>query len=151
MGLFLAPGLTAQAPVITPDGDPSLDADSMYALAVDPADHPDEVSVLLLDDGVVRYDLDGTGSRTYRMVGQVLKQEAVENWAEHTFSYNPDRERFRLNWVRVVDLDGTVISDEPMHTQDTEIPVAEGSPVFSPVHTLFFCHPSHFSQLSSVR
>lgn len=134
VALLYPTSLGAQAPVITPDGDPSLDAAGIYALAVDAADHPEETLVLLLDDGVVRYDLDGTGSRTYRMVGQILKQEAVEGWAEHTFSYNPERERFRLNWVRVVDLDGTVISDEPMHRQETELPVPEGSPVFSPVH-----------------
>lgn len=133
-GLLLSTALAAQAPVITPDGDPSLDADSIYALAVDPADHPDEPSVLLLDDGVVRYEEDGTGSTTYRMVAQVLEQEAVEGWAEHTFSYNPERERFRLNWIRVLDLDGNVISEEPMHRQETEVPVPEGSPVFSSRH-----------------
>lgn len=134
MGLLLCTGLTAQAPVITPEGDRSIDPDSIYALAVDPAAHPEEASVLLLDDGVVRYELDGTGTTTYRMVGQVLKQEAVEGWAEHTFSYNPERERFRLNWIRVLDGEGAVLSEEPMHRQETEVPVPEGSPVFSPVH-----------------
>ncbi len=124
----------AQAPVITLEGDPSIDPDSIYALVVDPADHPEESVVLLLDDGVIRYEMDGTGSRTYRMVAQLLKQEAVEGWAEHTFSYNPERERFRLNWIRVLDRDGNLISEEPMHRQETEVPVPEGSPVFSPVH-----------------
>ena len=126
-----ATALWAQAPVITLDGDPSVQDDTIYALVVDPAAHPEEVSVLLLDDGVVRFETDGTGSRTYRMVGQVLKQDAVEQWAEHTFSYNPDRERFRLNWARVVGRDGQVISGAPMHVQESDVPAPEGSPVFT--------------------
>ena len=122
---------SAQAPVITPAGDPSVLDDSLYALAVDPADHPEEAHVLLLDDGVVRYEIDGTGSQTYRMIGQVLKPEAVETWAEHSFTWNPERERLRLNWARVVRPDGTVISAEPMHRQESDIPAPEGAPVFS--------------------
>src|SRR5207244_4260863 len=46
--------LAAQAPQITPAGDPSIQADTIYKLAVKASDHPDEGSVFLLDDGVVR-------------------------------------------------------------------------------------------------
>jgi hypothetical protein len=56
----------SQAPVITPAGDPSVRSDSIYRLAVNPGDYPDEPVVLLLDDGVVRREADGTGVTTYR-------------------------------------------------------------------------------------
>ncbi len=131
LGLAWSAPAAAQAPAITPQGDPSVDSDTIYALVVDAADHPDEQVVMLLDDGVVRYEKDGTGTTTYRYVAQVLKQEAVETWAEHTFSYDPEHERFRLNWAHVLDIHGNVLSAEPLHVQETTIPAPEGSPVFT--------------------
>jgi transglutaminase-like putative cysteine protease len=128
---LLCPAMAAaQAPVVTPAGDPSVRDDTLYTLVVRPSDHPDEAIVLLLDDGIVRLEANGAGSRTYRMVGQILKQEAVDGWAELTFSYNPERERLRVNWARVLDLDGIVISEEPMHRQEADVPAPEGTPVF---------------------
>src|SRR5688572_21396413 len=58
----------AQAPKITPAGDPSVRNDTIYKLAVDPAEYEDEDYIYLLDDGVVRFEADGRGSRTYRQV-----------------------------------------------------------------------------------
>src|SRR2546425_12106742 len=42
--------LSAQAPVITPAGDPSVKNDTIYKLAVKPEDYPDQSYVFLLDD-----------------------------------------------------------------------------------------------------
>jgi hypothetical protein len=118
LGLSLAASaLNAQAPRITERGDPSVKDDTIYRLAVRPEDYPDESSILLLDDGVVIYNADGTDSRTYRYVAQVLTQEAVEGWAENTFSYDASRQRLRLNWARVIGPDGRVISDKPSQDQ----------------------------------
>lgn len=121
----------AQLPVITPAGDPSVDADSIYALAVDPADFPEEGSRFLLDDGVVRLEADGTASRTYRQIVQILRPEGEENYQEMQFSYAPGHERFTLNWIRVVLPDGTVISDKPTHVQESDVPAQRGDPVYS--------------------
>ena len=121
----------AQAPRITERGDPSVRDDTLYRLAVEPADYPDEASILLLDDGVEIYNADGTSTRTYRTVAQVLTQEAVEAWAEHTFSYDASRSRMRINWMRVVGADGKVISDKPSHDQESLAPVAESAPVYT--------------------
>lgn len=131
LGLAWAGTAAAQTPVVTPQGDPSVDSDTIYRLVVDPADHPNEQIVLLLDDGVVRYEGDGTGTTTYRYVAQVLKQDAVDSWAEHTFSYDPEHERFSLNWARVLDAHGNVLSAEPLHVQETTVPAPEGAPVFT--------------------
>ncbi|HYJ78798.1 MAG TPA: DUF3857 and transglutaminase domain-containing protein, partial [Longimicrobiaceae bacterium] len=132
LGLTLiASAASAQAPRITERGDPSVRDDSIYRLAVRAEDYPDEESILLLDDGVVVYHADGTDSRTYRSVAQVLTQEAVETWAENTFSYDASRQRFRLNWARVVGADGRVISDKPSHDQESLAPVSESAPVYT--------------------
>ena len=130
LALAAAPA-RAQAPRITEAGDPSIRADTIYRLAAKPEDYPEESSILLLDDGVVIINEDGTGSRTYRTIVQVLTQDAVEQWAENTFSWDGKRERFRLNWARVIGPDGRVISDKPSHDQESAAPVSEVAPVYT--------------------
>jgi hypothetical protein len=123
-----APG---QAPRITPDGDPSVRSDTIYRLAVNPAAYPGQDAVLLFDDGVVRYEMNGTGSGTYRQVVQLLTPQAVEDYAEQEFSYSPGHQRLTINWIRVLRPDGSVISEAPQQVQDADVPAALGDPVYS--------------------
>jgi len=129
--LLLPVSAAAQAPRITPAGDPSVQADTIYRLAVDPADHPDEAALFLLDDGVIVVEADGRERRTFRQIVQVLKQSAVEGLAEHSFSWSPDNEEFTLNWIRVVQPDGTVISAGPAQQQESDVPATMGAPVYA--------------------
>jgi transglutaminase-like putative cysteine protease len=122
--------LAAQAPRITSKGDPSVRDDSLYQLAVDPADYPDEDFIYILDDGVVRHELDGTGVTTYRQIVQIISDDAVEDWAEQSFSWDPERERLRVNWIRVIGRDGKVISAAPSHEQVSDVPAAMENPVY---------------------
>lgn len=87
--------------------------------------------MLLLDDGIVVRQTDGTGSVTYRQVAQILNRDGIEPWAEQTFGYDGGRERFHLNWAKVVRLDGTVVSAKPIHQQVADVPVPEQSPVYT--------------------
>ena len=121
----------AQAPKITPSGDPSVKNDTIYRLAVDPAEHPDDEYIYLLDDGVVRFEPDGRSSRTYRQVIQILNQDGAEAWGEQSFSYSSGSEKLTINWIRVLKPDGTVISDKPSHEQESLAPVALEAPVYS--------------------
>jgi transglutaminase-like putative cysteine protease len=61
---------------------------------------------------------------------QVLKEDAVERWAEFSFSYEPRHERLTVNWVRVVKPDGTVLSDKPGIAQDADVPAPMNDPVY---------------------
>jgi transglutaminase-like putative cysteine protease len=131
LSLVVGSPLAGQAPVVGPNGDPSVDADTIYALAVKPADHPEESSVLLLDDGIVVQQSDGTGSVTYRQIAQILNRDGVDTWAEETFRYDGGRQHFRLNWAKVVRPDGTVVSAEPIHQSVSDVPVPEESPVYT--------------------
>jgi hypothetical protein len=131
IGALLARAMSAQAPVITPSGDPSVKSDTIYKLAVNPADHPEEAIVWLLDDGVIRYDDQGRESRTYRKIVQVLKQQAVEPLSEQSFSYSPGHERMTINWIRVVKPTGELISETPTHIQESDVPARMGDPVYS--------------------
>ncbi len=126
----------AQAPRITPAGDPSVRDDSIYALAVDPAAYPEETGVLLLDDGVIRLDADGRGTSTYRMVTQLLRPDDLDDYREMRFSWAPQHQRFTLNWVKVVRPDGTIISSEPSHRQESDVPAKLGDPVYSDTRVL---------------
>ena len=128
--LVLAAPLTAQAPKITPKGDPSVRNDTIYSLAVKAEDYPDESFVYLLDDGVVRYETDGRGSATYRQVIQILKDDAVDNWAEQSFSYNPEREKLTINWIRVVKPNGQVVSAKPAIEQKSDVAASTVNPVY---------------------
>jgi transglutaminase-like putative cysteine protease len=121
----------AQAPIITSAGDPSVRNDTLYRLAVSPADYPNELVVLLLDDGVVRYEANGTGLKTYRQVTQILSPDAVADYAEHEFSYAPGHQRLTVNWIRVVRADGTIVSEAPTQMQDADVPASMGDPVYT--------------------
>ena len=110
---------------------PAVRADTIYSLAVDSNKYRDEPFVYLLDDGVLRYEADGRGSTTYRQVIQILKESAVEQWAERSFSYEPRHQRLTVNWVRVVSLTGQIISDKPGISQDSDIPAPMGDPTYA--------------------
>lgn len=129
--LAAAPPLLAQAPRISASGDPSVRADSIYRLAVDAAKYPEQDMVYLLDDGVVRLEADGTGTRTFRQVIQVLKPAAATRLQEQTFSWSPQHQKLTVNWVKVVKPDGTVISDAPAQVQESDVPAARSDPVYT--------------------
>jgi len=121
----------AQAPIITPAGDPSVRADTIYRLAVDPKAYPQEQVHWLLDDGVIRVGRNGHISRTYRSVRQILTEQGAESEREREYSYTPGRQRFRINWVRVVRPDGTVVSAAPTHEQESDVaPPLSADPVY---------------------
>ena len=129
--LLLAASAAAQAPRITPRGDPSVRSDTIYKLAVKPADHPEESSIFLLDDGVIAVEPDGRYRETFRQVVQVLREEAVEGAAEHSFSWEPGHQKLTLNWIRVLSADGKVLAEKPAQTQASDVPAEMGNPVYS--------------------
>jgi transglutaminase-like putative cysteine protease len=131
LAFLVAGSAFAQAPRITPAGDPSARNDTLYRLAVNPADYPEDDYVYLLDDGVIKFEADGRSSRTYRQIVQVLTQDGAEAWGEHTFSYSSGSERLTVNWIRVVKPNGEVVSAQPAHEQESLAPVALEAPVYS--------------------
>jgi transglutaminase-like putative cysteine protease len=104
-------------------------ADSIYRLAADSTAYPHQPTVLLLDNGMIRVAPDGRVTRTFRQVVQILRQDAVSEYREIEFSYNPDRDTFRTNWIRVLGPDGRAISTTPAHAQESDVAVPTASPV----------------------
>jgi len=126
-----APICRAQAPRITPGGDPSVRNDSIYALAGRAQDYPGQPFIYLLQDGVVRFEEDGRARRTSRLVVQIFTPQAAEQWGERTLAYTTGRQRLTVNWIRVLRPNGSVISDKPAHVQESIAPVAQEAPVYS--------------------
>ena len=106
LAFLLSSALAAQAA-------PARLADTLYALAADSTAYRDAEYVYLLDDGVIRLEADGRSSRTYRQVIWVLKESAVEQWSEFRFSHQPGRQKWTLNWARVVTSTGEVVTPAP--------------------------------------
>ncbi len=127
---LVATPVAAQAPVITPRGDPSVASDTIYKLAVDSAAYPEQGSVLLLDDGVVKIEKDGRARRTFHQVVQVLRDRAARSYQERQFTFEPERQHFTLNWVHVLKPTGEVISSAPAHTQESDLPASMVNPVY---------------------
>ncbi|HUH11745.1 MAG TPA: DUF3857 and transglutaminase domain-containing protein [Longimicrobiales bacterium] len=125
-----SPALAQDAPEPLPPGLAFPD-DSIRALAAEPADYPEERAIYLLVEGATRQEPDGTGERTYRFVQRALVEEAVRGMAERRVTYDADRQEFVLHWARVLDGEGNVVSEEPIHVQEGDEPVPTQSPIYT--------------------
>ncbi len=55
----------------------------------------------------------------------------MEDWAEQRFSFEPGHQRLTVNWIRVVKPNGEVVSAEPLHIRDSDVPATMGNPVYA--------------------
>lgn len=129
--LLLLAGVSLSLQAQTPASDAPTRDESVYSLRVEPDQYRGQDEVLLVEDGVLRLEADGRSTYTVRVVVQILTTDGVESWGELAFWHTPARQRVRINWIRVVALDGGVLSDGPAHQQETAPPVEPGSPVYS--------------------
>lgn len=106
-------------------------SDSVYRLAVNPAEHQEEKAILLLDELVTRISEHGERSRTIRQVVQILTQDAAQSWGEYTIEYVSSRQKLMVDHARVVKLSGTVISDKPVVEQESNANVDDDAPLYS--------------------
>ena len=130
IGALLSGTGAAQAPDISAQGDPLIANDTIYKLAVDSAAYPEQASVLLLDDGVVKVEQDGRSRTTWRQVVQILRDRAAQQYQEREFTYEPDRQHSTVNWVRVLKPSGEIISSQPAHSQESDLPASMVNPVY---------------------
>lgn len=132
--IALGPGadLAGQAPDSTgqPPPPPTAEDLAVYAIAVDSAAFPDEDVVVLLDEGSVRVEKDGTSTSTFRIIRQVRSDASARALAELSYRYDSGRETLVLDWARVLEPDGTIVSG-PVHVQLLDAPVGRSSPIYT--------------------
>lgn len=119
------------APVPNAPDRPVVQQDSIYSLAVNPADYANDPVVWLLDEGVYRIEADGRTSNTTRQVVQILKPEGAEMYHERQLAWNPEHQKLTVNWMRVVKPNGEVIAEHPGQIQDSDVPAAMGTPMYT--------------------
>ena len=128
--LFAALGAFAASAAAQTPARPSAPSDTIVRYALDPARARGPGFVLLLDALEAHVEPDGTGTRTHRTVTQVLSAEAVPAVAERQFTWQPGRQAFRLDWVRVLRRDGTVVSDAPSADRTSDATAAMQNPIY---------------------
>lgn len=110
---------------------PSQPSDSVVRLAIDPARNQGRPVVALLDESSVRVESDGRWTQRARQVVQVLDASAASQVAERALSYSRDHQTLRVEWVRVLRPDGTVVSDKPAQDQEGDLSAALNNPIYS--------------------
>lgn len=108
-----------------------VDADTIYRLAVDSLDYPEDGIVFLFDDGVLVYEADGRGRETYRQIIQILTRDGARSLGERSYSYLKDRENLTVDWIKVVSPAGELIADGPTHEQESTARVSTDYPVYT--------------------
>lgn len=108
----------------------AMPGDSIVRVAVDSALAGEASVLMLLDEMDVSLEADGRSRRTHRNVIQVAAQSAVSGAAERRFSWQPGRQTFSLDWVRVLRPDGTVISDAASTDQTSDATASMQNPIY---------------------
>jgi hypothetical protein len=128
--MLLVGAASAARPAMAQPTRAALPGDTIVRLAVDSARVGGATVVFLLDAVDARIAPDGTGERTHRTVMQVIRGEGVSAVAERRFDWQPSRQDFRLDWVRVLRRDGTVVSDTPSVDQSGDATPSMLNPIY---------------------
>jgi len=106
--------------------------DSLYRLAVDPATHEGEATHPIADLTTVTVESNGRVLKTFRRVVQVLTDAGAARLREQQFGYVPGHQSFDVHWLRIVRLNGSVVSAAPTQIQESDVPApVSTSPIYS--------------------
>lgn len=124
--LLLASTLLAQVPAPSPV--PAPPAATAPTAAID---HSQEAFVIEKLHSSYRFENDGTGRRELYARIKVQSEAGVEDWGQLVLGYNSANERVEIPYVRVIKLDGSVVTAPPDSVQDLSIPLEREAPVYT--------------------
>jgi tetratricopeptide (TPR) repeat protein/transglutaminase-like putative cysteine protease len=78
-----------------------------------------------------RFENDGTGRRETHARIKVQSDAGVQMWGQLVFGYNAGTERLEIEYVRVREADGSVITAPADSVQDLTSPVQQQAPVYT--------------------
>src|SRR5580700_3842020 len=78
-----------------------------------------------------RFESDGTGRRETVARIRVMSEAGVQQWGQLQVGYNSANERVEINYVRVVQQDGSLVKAGDDSVQDLTAPVEHEAPVYT--------------------
>ena len=118
----------AQSPGTNPPSPSLLTSHSSLATSSDDSSEPFVIEQYATK---VRFENDGTGERDLAVRIRVQSDAGVAQLGELVFGYSSDNERMEVNFVRVRQADGKVITAAPESVKDMTAPVARQAPVYT--------------------
>ena len=108
---------------------------SAQVMLTQPAkDYTDEASVVVRDEVVYRYAVDGTGMRTETTVLRVQSGAALQTFGVLGFPYASGTQTLEITYARVRKPNGTVVETPVSDTQDQPAQVTQLAPMYSDLH-----------------
>ncbi|HEX6881461.1 MAG TPA: DUF3857 domain-containing protein [Terriglobales bacterium] len=95
------------------------------------ADYSQEAYVYEKLSTVYHFENDGKGYRRQTGRCRVQSEAALQALGQLVFAYSSDTEQMKINYVRVVKADGSVVNAGESAVQDMTTPVAREAPVYS--------------------
>ncbi|HEU5402268.1 MAG TPA: DUF3857 domain-containing protein, partial [Terriglobales bacterium] len=106
------------------------------------ADYSQEAYVFEKLETVYRFENDGRGYRRQTGRCRVQSEAALAALGQLVFAYNSATENMKINYVRVIKKDGSVVNAGASAVQDMTSPVAREAPVYSDLHEKHITVPS---------
>ena len=106
------------------------------------ADYSQEAYIVEKLSTVYHFENDGRGYRRLTGRCRVQSEAALQALGQLVFGYSASTERMKINYVRVVKADGTVVNAGESAVQDMTTPVAREAPVYSDLHEKHITVPS---------
>ncbi len=95
------------------------------------ADYTQEALVFEKILTVYHFENDGKGFRRQTGRVRVQSEAALQALGQLVFAYSSGTEKMKVNYVRVIKADGTVVNAGDSNIQDMTTPVAREAPVYS--------------------
>jgi tetratricopeptide (TPR) repeat protein len=106
------------------------------------ADYSQEAYVFEKLETVYHFENDGRGYRRQTGRCRVQSEAALAALGQLVFAYNSATESMKINYVRVIKKDGTIVNAGESAVQDMTSPVARDAPVYSDLHEKHITVPS---------
>lgn len=112
------------------------------ASAAKTADYTQEAYVVEKYATVYRFENDGRGFRRETARFRVQSEAALQALGQLVFAYSSATENLKINYVRVLKSDGTVVTAGESAVQDMTSPVAREAPIYSDLRQKHVTVPS---------
>ncbi|HEX8926342.1 MAG TPA: DUF3857 domain-containing protein, partial [Terriglobales bacterium] len=127
LALCFALPLAAQSPTTTP----ATSDGAAAASTASAANFSAQAAVIEKAETIYRFEADGTGTKTERMVIRVQSEAGVQQLGTLRLGYSSANQKLTISYARVRKADGSVITAPDSAVQDMTGPVARVAPMYT--------------------